>query len=301
MTAPLLLARGIRVQIWATLPLLVALFLTSCTSDDGHENDPTDDSGVPTANDESTATATANPDWTVVVEVSAGEIGVNGLGPAAVNARVALCLDAVRTESDYLLCDMPEAVKITTDSAGEFIAELAPTPYIGVGQRREVDCRSEDCAVAVLGVEDGGDPAAAPTEVLAVGAGPVEWPDSFPAPDAPVLQLESLILDPDAGTGSVHVEGEGFDPGSEVALVQCPSDGAGGVSAGDCLYDYGTFTVADETGAISVELTVYPLFQRSNGEYVECDGHQVTECWVGDPWPTPGSGNRYVMVPLIES
>lgn len=286
----------------AVVVSVVVLVVSGCSS--GENPDLTPEITATVSNTELSAEP-AGPApqqaWVLSAEFGDGQVLVGGTGPADTNASVAMCLDQIRTGGDYLMCDMPEAVMITTDADGTFAATLSGSPYIGVGIRREADCRDETCAVAVLGVGDGPDSGTEPWDVLGVQDKAITWPDSLVLGEGPLLQLGDLSLDAGSNTGTVQVHGSGFTPQSEISLVQCPASDDDGVSAGDCLYEYGTLAVADDQGEFDVPLTVYPLFQRSDGKDVECDCSTATICYVRDPWPEPGSGNRYIMVPLSEA
>ena len=299
-------AHGARAVTLGTIVMVAFVGIVSCAPDSEEVNQVTPEVNAPSPTSvDQTTTDPANSGssdpilgWVLSAEFGDGQIKVVGSGRNNTNVRIAMCLADVREFDDYLLCDVPESVLVATDSSGAFSVTLADTPFIGVGLRREADCREEECTIAVLGMGEKPSIEPKPWDVLGAAHDTIAWPESYEVVRFPVLTLDDLVLDAEANEGSVIVRGAGFAPGVEVDLVQCPLSGDGGVSAGDCVYEAGVTVVASQAGEIHAQLKVSPSFQRSDGSLVECDGSASTECYVGEPWPQPGSGNRYVMVPL---
>lgn len=188
---------------------------------------------------------------------------------------VAECADLQEGDRTIDVCDMSVFTAVQTDGEGRFEAALTVRAVIGVGQRLEADCGQAGCSVGVAYLQ---------TDTV-VALAEIEWDGTASAPPAPVLTLANLVLDDEPNTGSVDVTGTGFTPGAVVNLVQCPISTEGhGVDADDCLYDYGTTVTADSQGEIQVRAVVYPRFQRSTGELIECAVNPDV-CVLGDPWP----------------
>lgn len=182
-------------------------------------------------------------------------------------------------------CDMSEFTPVRSSEDGTFEAELTVRTVIGTGKRLETVCLETSCVIGAGYIDD----------MAVVAVATIEWADSAEVTSAPVLSISALQLDEDANAGTADVEGAGFLPGSTVNLVQCPrAQGGTGVDADDCLYDYGAVAKADESGDLEVVVPVYPRFQRSSGELIDCVSTPDL-CVISDPWPqTPE--NRMSMV-----
>jgi Neocarzinostatin family len=182
-------------------------------------------------------------------------------------------------------CDMTRFAPVRSVGDGTVEAELTVRTVIGTGKRLETDCLQTARVVGTGYIDD--------TTVVAVV--PIDWAADAEAPPAPVLTISGLQLDESANTGSAVVEGTGFMPGSTVSLVQCPkAQGGNGVDADDCLYDYSTVATADESGELDVVVDIYPRFQRSSGELIDCVSTPDL-CVISEPWPQEAR-NRMSMV-----
>jgi Neocarzinostatin family len=214
------------------------------------------------------------------------DLSLTGTGfDADSDMMVAQCLDESIGEDMASACDMSMFAPARSAADGTVEAELTVRTVIGTGKRLETDCLQTACVVGAGYIDD--------TTVVAVA--PIDWAADAEAPPAPVLTISGLQLDESANTGSAEVQGRGFMPGSTVSLVQCPkAQGGNGVDADDCLYDYGTLATADASGELDVFVVVYPRFQRSSGELIDCVSTPDL-CVVSDPWPKEAQ-NRMSLV-----
>lgn len=220
------------------------------------------------------------------------ELRVDGEGfEPATDIVVAQCSAAAAVgDSMTDVCDMSGHTPALSDAAGTFEAQLTVRSVIGVGTRVEAVCPGDRCAVGAANLAD----------MTIVSLAPIEWSPDVQIAAAPVLSILTLELDRDENEGTAAVSGSGFVPGSEVNLVQCPIARSGvGVDAGDCLYEYGTPALADERGEVQVDMAVYPRFQRSSGELIDCV-EDPSICAVADPWPGE-SGNRLSVTSFASS
>lgn len=176
-------------------------------------------------------------------------------------------------------CDLATAEVLDLGADGAAAGALTMRSVLTLWPTVETVCPESGCTVGV-GRRDR-------IEAFA----PIVWVEDVEVPGAPLIELSSLELDASDNSGSVAVSGTGFAPGSTVNLEQCPAHLSGaGIEAADCILEYGTAVVADERGNFSVTMTVYPLFQRSDGELIDC-AESPDVCAVAVPWP-PGEGTR---------
>jgi hypothetical protein len=256
--------------------MAVVLMASACT----FESD-----GGPTSSQEPTTSESGNDSENPQPQVSIGTSDLSHLDTVLVSGRgfepgydivVAECSnDATIGSSMADVCDMSEFVPVRTNTGGEFEVSVVVRTVIGSGKRIETDCTQAQCVVGAGYLED---MAVRSTDRL-------RWSTRAEVPPAPVLEILSLDLNADENLGTAEVQGDGFVPGSKVNLVQCPIASTGaGVDAEDCLYDYGTVTTADSQGQFMVSAVVYPRFQRSSGELIDCVASPEV-CVVADPWP----------------
>lgn len=214
------------------------------------------------------------------------QLSVHGVGfvPGS-DLEVAQCTAAATVGDDMMdVCDMTGAVPVLDVVTGEFQTPFEVRSVIGVGGRIEIQCPDATCTV---GVANRG-------TIRALT--PIKWSDGVEVPPVPKLTIVSLELEVGDNTGTAVVEGSGYVPGSDVDLVQCPTGDQGqGVAGGDCLYEYGTPHIrVDEQGELRARVAVYPLFQRSSGELINCVKDPEI-CLISDPSPGD-SGNRMSLV-----
>ncbi|MBN4059645.1 hypothetical protein JYT35_00845 [Acidimicrobium ferrooxidans] len=170
-------------------------------------------------------------------------------------------------------CDLTDAPRFVTDDQSSVSLSLAVDAMLAHSSRIETDCRVEQCSV-VVGDE----------QYIALNRRVVDL-SGVEARVAPTLTMSSLELDSDANTGSAVVIGSGFAPNTAVNVVQCPrSDRGYGVESADCLYGYGALATADEAGRFAVSVLSFPLFQRSDGEIIDCAA-TPENCALAEPWP----------------
>ncbi len=189
---------------------------------------------------------------------------------------VAQCIELA--VGDHMLegCDLTDAPRIVTDEQSTANLALAVDAFLAHSSRIETDCRVERCAVTV------GD-----EQFIAMGREVVDL-SGVDARVAPTLTMSSLELDSDSNTGTADVVGSGFAPNMPVNVVQCPrSDRGYGVDAEDCLYSYGALATADADGNFAVSVLTFPLFQRSDGEMIDCSS-APWNCALAEPWPDGG-------------
>lgn len=178
---------------------------------------------------------------------------------------VSLCQSAAKLGDDpTVVCEMPKSQIISIDSSGIFDVEFDRS-IIEVGSRHELICpQAGGCVVAVSGT---GTEKPGHFEILAISE-PLQWGE-YQLPAQPELSFSDLQFDTENNGGSVIIDGEGFQPGSEISLSQCPlaqQPGSGnpgitqGVDAQDCLYEYGITLTADGQGEIHGRMDVYPTF-----------------------------------------
>lgn len=204
------------------------------------------------------------------------ELTVQGTGfPPGAEVVLAQCTDGAAVGTAMIeACDLPDSVIADAGPDGTFAAQFTIRSVIAFGTRREVVCPDSTCAMGAADATD---------TVLTLT--PLTWSADAAVPPAPQLTIAELTLDPDKNTGTAVLTGSGYTPGSRVALAQCPATpAADGVDAGDCLYNEGTIAFADERGDLQTEMAVYPRFQRSSDELIDCTA-QPTVCTVADPWP----------------
>jgi len=179
-------------------------------------------------------------------------------------------------------CDMQHSVQVQTDEFGDAEAAISVRAYIGVGTRLELACPEQECTIGFGTLE---------SFTLATDT---ELPWETDETDRilpPAISVELRSVDLDANSSQALVQGVGFAPNSQVRLSQCPlaSNGLRGVDAEDCLYDFGAPPVtANSEGIFTVEMTLFPIFQRSNGELIECFSDSGAICVVADPFPLDG-------------
>lgn len=254
--------------VWRTAPLAIALAaVTGCSATSTAEPTPGD---------------TALAQVSDAIELHGDKVTAKDLSPktyyTAMLCQPGTSVGAMAAEH----CNVTDGVVAETNADGVLTAEVKSPGYVAVGGRKEVDCGTGDlaCLVAVAGVDD---------KIVATVA--VTDPPAAPTP--PVLTLGTPVaVQPSAYT--VSVTGSGYRPGEEVKLAQCPASGDKAVEAGDCLYDDGVEIEANSDGEISGTMTVYQVFQLSDGKKVDCAAD--TRCVVADPWPEPGT--RMSLTPL---
>jgi len=193
------------------------------------------------------------------------------------------------------LCDLTASISVPTDAHGTLQAEVRTEPVIAFGMvRREAVCPEDGCTIGA-----GLAAAAAAGETLSATSDELAWPATAVVPASPVLTIESLQLDDGTNTGTARVRGEGFAPASPVALSQCPGDeDRRTIDTEDCIYDYGVTLTADEAGSFTVEMPVYPRFQRSSGEEISCV-ETPHACLLAAPWPEEPN-RRFSLVSLAQ-
>lgn len=175
-------------------------------------------------------------------------------------------------------CDMRgDRPTIEVAQDGAFEIELVVRPHIGVGVRREVDCLTVQCVVGVGSSDD-----------LSIQfEARVAFSAEFPTLEVPTLNVHASEYD--GIQANADVTGSGFLPGSTVRLSQCPlGPDPRSVDAEDCLYDYGVVLKVDQAGSMSTTMVVFSLFQRSDGETINCV-ETPTICVVAEPFPEDGN------------
>ncbi len=223
------------------------------------------------------------PSFGLKVDFGAGSttIVIDHPGPGRILV-IAQCIEVAAGVQMLDGCDLTEAPRIVADDESTMTVSLAVKAFLAHGSRIETDCRVERCSVAV------GD-----EQFVVLGSEVVDF-SGVEARVAPTLTISSLELDSDSNTGSAHVVGAGFAPNSLVNVVQCPrSDRGFGVDAGDCLYSYGASATADADGDLAVSVLAFPLFQRSDGELIDCASFPE-KCAFAEPWPDGGARPVFV-------
>ena len=219
-----------------------------------------------------------------------GALKVHGDGFESADPLELVVCDGHVTTADNPLefCDLGTRVLVdVTGADGQLEAELSVRGHIGVGGRAEVLCDEPGaCALAVV---DAGRERVHAVGTIPEGAVPKAVP-------APVLEVSDLVLHEERYEATVRVSGTGFQPGEEIALSQCPAAGVRAVAGEDCLYDYGLVGSADDLGSFIADMTVYTLFQRSSGEYVDCV-EEPELCVIAVPWPK-NPATRMAIAPL---
>ena len=269
---------------WGGLIVVVVLVVSGCVS--GSNGAPTSTQAPATSVAPSTSITPVSEaeepfpqlriGATALMSLDSVPISGSGFMPGS-DVVIAECVGAdVIGHSMPEVCDMSLSVPVRVDVRGEFEVTVVVRTVIGTGTRVETDCTQADCVIG-----------ASHLAVDLVGLiARLEWSNDAVAPLAPVLTILNLDLDVENNVGTAEIIGTGFTPGSRVRLVQCPiaSGGEPGVDGGDCLYDYGSSATANGAGRIAVTATVFPRFQRSSGEVVDCVSSPAT-CVIADPWP----------------
>lgn len=173
-------------------------------------------------------------------------------------------------------CDLTRASRlhVVADGSGEIRRRIQVRAVIGVGKRREVLCPTAGCRIAVL---DGTDRVVASTGI--------SWAAKPNVKPAPTLTLSRIRLGERAGT--VTVEGQGYAADKVIYLVQCPPNTrypTRGISASDCLYDYGHAFKTNSNGGFAGSMRVYNLYQRSDGTPINCR-KVPSNCLIANAFP----------------
>lgn len=197
-----------------------------------------------------------------------------GFEPDAYVVLAQCAADELRGQRMQSGCDLKHPSEIRADSLGNVRGDIFLTPVLQYGVRLERNCLIESCAL-VAGESE---------SEMAIVEMPLEWAQGTELPQRPTLRIvdiEPAGGDPNAALAMLR--GEGFPPEAVVDLAQCPRVEQAGVEAGVCLFSYAANIKANVSGEFTVPMRVFRLFQRPDGELIDCVNSN--HCVIANVWP----------------
>jgi hypothetical protein len=249
----------------------VAVVVAACTSG----KDPTGPSGSHSSSGESGSAATIMVETKDLTDGAMADVVVSGVRPKRFYL-ISMCLSDVEIGAAALrYCDLRNSVQPKSDSSGQIAQSVQVHTFVASGKRLETSCLPDLCKLAAVD---------ALTETV-LATSDVSWSSTASLPDAPSMEIQGYNDASGPRPRRVAIVGQGFPADENVPLAQCPATSdLSGVDADDCLYTFGTVARSDAEGNIVAAMRLYPRFQRSSGEWVQCGVSQVT-CVVAYVFP----------------
>lgn len=198
-------------------------------------------------------------------------VSASGLPPGE-KLTTSQCLANPGAMASMWACEFSRAKPFDADEEGNASGSFVLRVNMARGVPVETNCAVAGCVIAVTDADE---------EVVA--AVPITWARDVQAPPAPELKVdvvaESFQKRDDGQFVKARLTGTEFVPGEKVRLSQCPTPRTDKtaskgddirVAGGDCLYGYGAEARADADGRFSAQMEIAVLFQRSNGELIDC-------------------------------
>jgi hypothetical protein len=246
-----------RLRVIAALAALTVA-LSSCTTHSGGDDEET---SPPLAAGTDGPTLTSNLERVSL----AGPHLITGVHfEHASKAELVMCGPDVASKPAGAACDYRTSTAVEVEADGSIAVDFDVRSFITLAGH-EINCLEQPCSVATTG--SGG--ARVLSQLL------ITWDPSATLPDPPSLTAVVTKLRPGPWSTAV-VNGTGFVPRSWVRIVQCPAEGPRAVADEDCLYAEGGGRLrADAVGNIEGHLPVAPMFDRSNGERIDCSTRAI--------------------------
>jgi hypothetical protein len=191
---------------------------------------------------------------------SAGSRSITGSGfqPGA-KAELLICGPASVGDAARDHCDYRTGRAVDVDTDGSIRADVMVREFINLGER-EINCLEVECSVATTG--SGG--------ARILSRLPISWTEEVELPPAPTLA--AVLAEKKPGPWSpARITGSGFTPNTPISIVQCPSDGHGGIIGDHCVSpEIAPELRSDAAGRLRGTASVALVFQRPDGERVDC-------------------------------